>query len=138
MGVYLGLTSVQQAIHVLTNVPMFPFNYTSSVTSLLPYYPSIIKQYQTLIYSGDVDGCVPYVGTEEWVRGLGIPEKTEWHPWLIDDGPLVGSIVAGYATAYDLNNFYFVTVKGAGHMVPQFKSRAAFDMFSKFLNNEPF
>jgi len=138
MSAYLALASVQEAIHVLTNVPMFSFNYTSTVTSLLPYYNSIISQYQVLIYSGDVDGCVPYVGTEQWVRGLDIPEKTEWHPWMIDDGTLVGDIVAGYATAYELNNFYFVTVKGAGHMVPQFKSHAAFSMFSKFLKNEPF
>jgi carboxypeptidase C (cathepsin A) len=33
---------------------------------------------------------------------------------------------------------YFVTIKGAGHMVPQFKPEQGFVMFERFLNEKPF
>ena len=38
-------------------------------------------RYRLVIYSGDVDGCVPYVGTEEWTSGLGFPVIEEWRAW---------------------------------------------------------
>ncbi|KAL5463733.1 hypothetical protein EMCRGX_G032660 [Ephydatia muelleri] len=39
-------------------------NYTGNTDSLLPIYPTLIRTYRTLIYNGDVDGCVPYIGDE--------------------------------------------------------------------------
>jgi carboxypeptidase C (cathepsin A) len=47
-----------------------------------------------------------------------------------------GSVVAGYAIQYQ--DFQFVTVKGAGHMVPTFKPAFAQSMLTKFLANENF
>lgn len=71
--------------------------------------------------------------------------------------------VAGYVTEYDVNDFTFLTVKGAGHMVwfvllatsfiiyyyiilcmhacgqvPQFKPKQAYAMFERFINRQPF
>ena len=64
--------------------------------------------------------------------------------------------MAGYVTQYDINNFTFLTVKGAGHMVesklflpavilflsytqvPQFKPKQAYAMFERFINQQPF
>ena len=40
---------------------------------------------------------------------------------------------AGYRT-----NFKFVTVQGAGHMIPLYKPYFALTMISKFLNDEDF
>ena len=34
-----------------------------------------------LIYSGDVDACVPYYGTETWTRELGFELKQGWRTW---------------------------------------------------------
>jgi hypothetical protein len=42
----------------------------------------------------------------------------------------------GYATTYKSNGFTFV--KGSGPMVPQFKPVQALDMFTRFVNNQPF
>ena len=103
--------------------------YHPNTESLLPIYPTLIKNYRTLIYNGDVDGCVPYIGNEQWTSSLGFSVKTPWSPWLVDDQ------VAGYITVYDENDFKFVTVKGAGHMVPQYKPKSAFYMFERFLLN---
>ena len=45
-----------------------------------------------LIYSGDVDACVPYVGSEAWTTGLGFPVLDDWHQWTCDSsGDLVVS-----------------------------------------------
>jgi carboxypeptidase C (cathepsin A) len=43
---------------------------------------------------------------------------------------------AGYAVTYD--SFQFITVNGAGHMVPQFQPGFAKSMFEKFLADETF
>ena len=39
-------------------------NYHANTASLLPIYPTLISNYRTLIFNGDVDGCVPYIGNE--------------------------------------------------------------------------
>lgn len=39
-----------------------------------------------LIFSGDVDGIVPVVGTRRWVTALGLKEKTNWRPWYSETG----------------------------------------------------
>ena len=39
-------------------------DYHRTTPSLLPIYPTLIKTYRTLIYNGDVDGCVPFNGNE--------------------------------------------------------------------------
>ena len=41
------------------------------------------------------------------------------------------------ATTYE-QNFQFVTVKGSGHMVPQFRPIPALVMFTHFINDTPF
>ena len=55
-------------------------------------YPRLIEKLRILLFSGDVDECVPYNGAEQWTRGFGYDEAEHWHPWVVD------SSVAGYAT----------------------------------------
>jgi len=43
-----------------------------------------------------------------------------------------GEQIAGYKTVYE-HNFTFQTVKGAGHMVPQYQPQRALDLFSRFI-----
>lgn len=43
-----------------------------------------------------------------------------------------GSQIAGYQTVYE-HNFTFATVKGAGHMVPQYQPQRALDLFSRWI-----
>lgn len=109
--------------------PESPINYTRTRASLLDVYPTLLAKYRTLIYNGDVDACIPYIGNEQWTAGLGLATARPWHPWVVDKQ------VAGYATRYASNNFTFLTVKGAGHMVPQYKAPQALDMLRRFLNN---
>ena len=57
-------------------------------------------------------------------------EIQPWTPWRSDPG--TGMQIAGYKTVYE-HNFTFQTVKGAGHMVPQYQPQRALDLFSRFI-----
>jgi len=70
-----------------------------------------------MIYSGDDDAICPTMGTQEFIwGGLGLaPAERNWEPWE------VGGQVAGFWTDFVApgeGSFSFVTVHGAGHMVP--------------------
>ncbi|KAI4304192.1 hypothetical protein MLD38_039741 [Melastoma candidum] len=53
-----------------------------------------------------------------WTRSLGYAITEEWRSWH------TGNQVAGYLQGYD-KNLTFLTIKGAGHMVPQNKPQEA-------------
>ena len=136
---WLSLPEVQEALHVKNGTVGMKYNWGPHNVSgdLRPLYKELAEKYRMLIYSGDVDACVPYWGTEEWTRELGFPIRKDWHPWL---SPLTtGSPPqrAGYVVDYDTTtNFKFVTVSGAGHMVPTYKPGFALTLIEKFLKNE--
>ena len=50
--------------------------YIKTAGNLLPLYAELIAKYRILIYSGDVDACVPYYGTEE--VSLESRERSGW------------------------------------------------------------
>ena len=70
MSTYLSIPSVMEALHVKPNNQQMTYRRTAG--NLLPLYAELIAKYRMLIYSGDVDGCVPYWGSEE-VRVSGEP-----------------------------------------------------------------
>lgn len=47
---------------------------------------------------------------------MGYPVKSAWKPWTATDGSL-GGFITQYAPAGG-KTFDFVTIRGAGHMVP--------------------
>ncbi|XP_050107293.1 serine carboxypeptidase-like 20 [Malus sylvestris] len=98
---------------------------------MIKYHKNLTaKGYRALIYSGDHDMCVPFTGSEAWTRSLGYKIVDEWRPWTSNGQ------VAGYTQGYE-NNLTFLTVKGSGHTVPEYKPREAFDLFSRFLAGKP-
>ena len=104
---------------------------------LRPLYKQLATKYRMWIYSGDTDACVPYWGTEEWTRELGFDVRHDWHPWK---SPIATGGVpqrAGYVVDFNTStNFKFVTVSGAGHMVPTYKPKFALTLFEAFLKDE--
>lgn len=134
---WLDNPDVQKALHVTAAQQTAwstcaDVDYEKTVDSLLGLYPTLIKAYKVLVYSGDTDACVPHTGSEAWTRSLGFPVADEWRPWLVRDQ------VAGYVTVFDANSFTFLTVKGAGHMVPQYQPEAAFAMITRWVNGTTF
>ncbi|CAL5353378.1 unnamed protein product [Camellia sinensis] len=95
--------------------------------SMIKYHKNLTaKGYRALIYSGDHDMCVPYTGSEAWTRSVGYKIVDEWRPWGSNGQ------VAGYVQGYE-NNLTFLTVKGSGHTVPEYKPREALDFYSRWL-----
>ena len=137
----MGQDDVAAALHVKTGTKGMKYNWGPYKVSgdLRPLYKELAQKYRMLIYSGDVDACVPYWGTEEWTRELGFKVKTDWHPWMAEHLNRPGMLRAGYAIEYDTPaQFQFITVQGAGHLVPTFKPHFALTMITKFLKDEPF
>jgi serine carboxypeptidase-like clade 1 len=135
---WLNNPEVQNALHV-SPVGWFmcsSFNYDQNMPDMLPHYAAIRQMgYSILTYSGDADCAVPYTGTSYWVNQIGgaLRNGTQaWAQWYFnkDDGMQVG----GHVTYYDAN-FTYVTVRGSGHMVPQYRPMAALAMFTRWIQN---
>ena len=108
---------------------------------------------QILIYNGDADFILSHMGNAAWIReGLGLSKQTkEWskwhgsdrqvphwwcpraHPFHTVSSPILQ--VAGYFEQFATAGkpLSFLTVKGAGHMVPKDRPRHALDMLERFL-----
>ncbi|KAK7306704.1 hypothetical protein VNO77_44659 [Canavalia gladiata] len=76
--------------------------------------------------SGDVDGRVPVTASRYSINILDLPIQEPWRPWY------AGTEVGGYVVGY--KGLRFVTVRGAGHMVPSYQPYRALVLISSFLS----
>lgn len=96
------------------------------------FYSEIMIKYPNLnvwIFSGTDDGVLSTLGTMRWINKLNFTIETKWKQWKFNDQ------VAGYVQKYK-EGLVIVTVKGAGHMVPQDQSASAFTMVNAFFKGE--
>ncbi|XP_069031826.1 lysosomal protective protein [Embiotoca jacksoni] len=91
-------------------------------------------KYRVLVYNGDVDMACNFLGDEWFVESLQQQVEVQRRPWLYDD--VDGRQVGGFVKEFD--NIAFLTVKGSGHMVPTDKPVAAFTMFTRFIQRQPY
>ncbi|KAJ6432113.1 hypothetical protein OIU84_019381 [Salix udensis] len=78
---------------------------------------------------GDTDGRVPVVGSRYCIEALGLPLTSSWHSWFHNHQ------VGGRIVEYE--GLTFVTVRGAGHLVPLSKPGEALALIHSFLSGEP-
>ncbi|KAL9227498.1 hypothetical protein vseg_003181 [Gypsophila vaccaria] len=136
-SVWLNDQAVRKALHAEEDNAVGPWElctgkieYTHDAGSMIEYHRNLTKRgYRALIYSGDHDMCVPYTGTEAWTKSLGYKIVDSWRPWLFDNQ------VAGYTQGYD-KNLTFLTIKGSGHTVPEYKPRESLRFYSQFLSGK--
>lgn len=58
-------------------------------SSMLPVYKELLAvepPLSMLVFSGDVDGIVPVLGTRRWIRSLALPVTRPWRPWTSSTG----------------------------------------------------
>ena len=78
------------------------------------------------VFSGTEDGVLSTLGTMRWINKLNFDVEKDWTQYY------VGKQVGGFAKKYK-EGLVIVTVKGAGHMVPQDQREAAYKMYSSFI-----
>ncbi|KAF0930325.1 hypothetical protein E2562_031989 [Oryza meyeriana var. granulata] len=105
--------------------------YTSDIKSSLRNHLDLTARgYRSLIYSGDHDMIIPFIGTQDWIRSLNFSVVDEWRPWFVDGQ------VAGYTRSYS-NNLTFATVKGGGHTAPEYMPKQCLAMLARWVSGDP-
>ncbi|KAF8401280.1 hypothetical protein HHK36_012213 [Tetracentron sinense] len=103
--------------------------YYFTVFSVLPIYTKLIKAgLKIWVYSGDTDGRVPVLGSRYCIEALGLPLISPWRSWFHKNQ------VGGRIVEYE--GLTFVTVRGAGHLVPLNKPSESLSLIHSFLSGE--
>ncbi|KAJ1275654.1 hypothetical protein BS78_05G152100 [Paspalum vaginatum] len=105
--------------------------YSQDIKSSILYHRNVtLNGFRALVYSGDHDLVVPFLGTQAWVRSLNFSILDNWRAWHLDGQS------AGFTIAYS-NNLTFATVKGGGHTAPEFQPERCLAMFTRWISNKP-
>ena len=85
-----------------------------------------------MLYAGDVDYICNWLGNKKWALDLEWDGKTEFvqaedKPWMLSNGENMGRIRSH-------ENFKFLQVYNAGHMVPMDQPQAASEMLNSWLD----
>ena len=134
---YLNDLEVKAALHVNQDINFelcseeVNKRYELSDKGSIWVYPELLGKIRIMIFSGDTDLAVPFNGNQAWIKNLKLDIKKPWRQWRAYDDK---ENVSGYRIVYD--GLIFATVKGTGHMVPQWKPKEALYLFEKFLNDE--
>ncbi|OIW01324.1 hypothetical protein TanjilG_10485 [Lupinus angustifolius] len=136
--VWLNNEAVRKAIHTVDKSVVDEWKlctnnieYNHDEGSMIEFHKKLTSNgYRALIYSGDHDLCVPYTGSEAWTSSLGYKIIDEWRAWLVDGQ------VAGFTQGYE-KNLTFLTIKGAGHTVPEYKPKESLYFYKRFLDGLP-
>lgn len=138
---WVNTAAVKRALHVAENAVFFTadngngFTYNLTEPSLVPWYKNVVlnSSLRILIYNGDADPGLNSFYAQNWTSHVGVQAIEDWRPWTRDGKLRMG----GYVTRYE-GNFDFLTIRGAGHMVPEYKPEAAFVMMKSFLSGSEY
>ncbi len=129
---WLNREDVKKALHVRQNITFTECNdevganYTIDAKGSLYLYPQLIEQgLKIWFFSGDTDAAVSFNGSERWIQKLNLVVVDPWKNWSVNGQ------TAGYYQIY--NGLTFLTIKGAGHMAPQWKRKESYALFKAFL-----
>ncbi|XP_052194837.1 serine carboxypeptidase-like 18 isoform X1 [Diospyros lotus] len=131
---------VQEALHVRLGTVAywmrcnFSLSYTKDIHSIVPVHEYLKTiALQVLVASGDRDMVVPFVGTIKWIKALNLSISEYWRPWFRDGQ------VEGYTEKFNNNGYYltYATVKGAGHVAPEFHRKQCYHLFDRWIHSYP-
>lgn len=133
----------------MTEGKQYEFNFESRIS----YYETWAAEAKLdmLVYSGDADFIVNFMGTQNWLNASNLNKVRDWVPWTGSDGQTAGFLTDYWVpekvsdtqktgvkmTDDDEGGVRFVTVKGAGHMVPKDRPAHALDLFKAYLEKIP-
>ncbi|KAL2320633.1 hypothetical protein Fmac_029602 [Flemingia macrophylla] len=89
---------------------------------------------KVIVYSGDQDSVVPFMGTRRLVdrlaKKLGLKTTRPYSAWFVDNQ------VGGWTQVYG-NHLTYATVRGASHEAPATQPKRSFQLFNAFLKGKP-
>ncbi|XP_037605213.1 cathepsin A-like [Sebastes umbrosus] len=132
---WLNRGDVRKALHIPDTLPPWDIcsddvgeQYTTLYQTVKEVYLKLLSLgLRALVYNGDTDMACNFLGDQWFVEDLGLKATTKYQIWLHDNQ------VAGFYQQF--GNITFLTVKGAGHMVPQWAPGPALHMFQSFITN---
>jgi len=140
MDHYMTLTEVKEAFHIPLQAQFFSvdnaadFSYTPTEPDLTGFYKDVAGgkygHVRALVYNGDADPAITSFAAQNWTASLGLTEIESWRPWTIDGCRRMGGYVQRYQGSFD-----FLTIRGAGHMVPTYKPEASFAFLKAWLQD---
>ncbi|CAK8566821.1 unnamed protein product [Lathyrus sativus] len=127
---YFNRPEVQKALHAKptnwSHCSRVIRTWKDSPVTILPTIKYLIDSGIKLwIYSGDTDSVVPVTSSRYSINTLKLPINSAWRPWY--SGKEIGGYVVGY------KGLTFVTVRGAGHLVPSWQPERALTLISSFV-----
>ena len=136
---WISKDEVRQAIHAAP-VDMVPWQPCSDILNysiidlpidIVPIHQSLhLSGLRALVYSGDHDFIIPFIGTRDWVyQRMGLETIEPYSAWTMEGQ------VAGFVTKFK-GDFTFATIKGAGHMAPQTNPVESLELLARFLRDE--
>ncbi|KAM4692295.1 lysosomal protective protein-like isoform 2-T3 [Rhinophrynus dorsalis] len=141
---FLNNPFVRKALHIPPEVQQWEVcsydvysAYGRVYESMKDHYLKLLStlKYRILVYNGDVDMACNFLGDQWFVDSLQQKVQVQRRPWLYNEEGEQQQI-GGFVKEY--SNLTFLTIKGAGHMVPTDKPSAAYVVFTRFIQNEPF
>ncbi|XP_063003560.1 lysosomal protective protein [Elgaria multicarinata webbii] len=141
---YMNDAQVRKALHIAGSAPEWQMcsfavsrGYKRLYTKMNDQYMKLLStmKYRILVYNGDVDMACNFLGDEWFVDSLQQKVAVARRPWIFTDESGQDQI-GGFVKEF--TNIAFLTIKGAGHMVPADRPRAAYNMFERFITKQPF
>ena len=112
-------------------------HYTRVYKNLAPFYQYIFdtdSEIYGLLYNGDTDTVCDFLGDQWFVENLNYTKLNNYHEWYINATQSYNNEqIGGWCKNFERISLY--TVRGAGHMVPQYRPEAALELFKLFLTN---
>jgi len=132
---YMNREDVREAFHIPSSVQTWEmcsetlrYNVQDEASEWI--YRVLQHQTKLMFYSGDTDGAITTFGSKSWMKNLGWDVLEAYRPWYTDGQ------VSGYTQLYD--GLRFVSVKGVGHMAPQWARKAVTNMIMAHVHGEDF
>jgi len=145
MTTWLNLAAVRTALNIQPNNRFnsadngVGMNYTLSEPNVLPIYEHArsATDLRVLVYNGDTDPGINSMVTQDkyfnFFASINVTEQEAWRPWTTDGKQRMG----GYVVTYP-GDFHYLTIRGSGHMVPEYKPDVTLAFLSAFLKGEPY
>ncbi|VDO71097.1 unnamed protein product [Heligmosomoides polygyrus] len=134
---YMNDAHVRKALNIPFNLPKWDIcsnevtsTYQKQYGDMAPFIKKIIAaNVRVLLYYGDTDMACNFMMGQQFSDQLGLKRTLGKTPWKFDRQ------IAGFKTLF--KGLTFITVRGAGHMAPQWKAPQMYYAIQQFLLNHP-